>query len=61
MNTHTHDEKIVHQVVKHLINAMITQEEREWPPKCSTILYQPERPIINHDSNGAFSKQISVK
>lgn len=31
---------------KAMIRAAIEPEPREWPPKCSALIYQPQRPIF---------------
>lgn len=30
--------------IRYVVQKMIEQEAYEWPPKCTTILYQPLRP-----------------
>lgn len=40
-----HKEKELLKVAaKHSVQSMMEQERGDWPPKCSLILYQPQRP-----------------
>lgn len=39
-----HMKEIAHDLLKTMINKMVEQEGDEWPPNCSMIMYQPERP-----------------
>lgn len=39
-------EKAMKQTAKKLVSGMIAQELLGWPPGCSGIWYQPERPIM---------------
>lgn len=34
-------------LIKHVVNALIDQETREWPPECLGFFYQPPRPQHN--------------
>ena len=31
-------------MIKKIVNKVVEGEERGWPPGCTTLLYQPERP-----------------
>lgn len=44
--------EIINTVMRGLATAMLNNDPREWPPTCSLIIYQPQRPAIqNGDSN----------
>lgn len=36
--------KLASMAVRSIVTAMLKSENDEWPPKCSTILFQPKRP-----------------
>ena len=35
---------ITNMAVRSIITMMLKSENDDWPPKCSTILFQPKRP-----------------
>lgn len=37
---------LTNPIAKAMIRAVIDPEPREWPPKCSALIYQPQRPIV---------------
>ena len=41
--------EIVKTVMSGLATTMIKNDPREWPPTCSMLVYQPERPAIQKD------------
>ncbi len=43
-------------VMSGLATAMISKDPREWPPTCSLIVYQPQRPSIQKDDSNSESK-----
>ena len=45
-------------LLKTLVNAAADPEPREWPPKCTSFLYQPKRPAtsMQHTEMKAESK-----
>ena len=48
--------KSITNTLKNHIIPILDEELYEWPPTCSYIMYQPERPIIFNDENEiAFS------
>lgn len=55
--------KLLKATAKHSIQSMMQREKAEWPPKCSTIFFQPERPAclalreINLSVDGAVPEQ----
>lgn len=36
----------IKDTVKNMATAMMKADEREWPPSCSFLIYQPVRPQV---------------
>lgn len=48
--------EIVKTVMRGLATAMLSNDPREWPPTCTMLVYQPERPAIQKDDTSIESK-----
>lgn len=42
----------IKEVAKCMAETMMKVDEREWPPSCSFLIYQPVRPEVKRSSNG---------
>jgi len=45
-------------VSKHLVKRMVADEMDRWPPICTSLLYQPERPVKVHDTSLKTERQL---
>lgn len=48
--------EIINTVMRGLATTMLNKDPREWPPTCTIIVYQPERPAIQKDDSNVESK-----
>ena len=48
--------EVVKTAMRKLATTMINVDPREWPPTCTIILYQPQRPTIQKDDSNVESK-----
>lgn len=48
--------EILKSVMRELATTMLDKDPREWPPTCTLIIYQPERPVIQKDDSNTESK-----
>lgn len=47
----------IKEVVKSVVATMMKVDEREWPPSCSFLIYQPVRPQVrNNNKDTSASK-----
>lgn len=37
--------KTVEKIASNLVKKIVIREQSEWPPICSGVIYQPERPV----------------
>ena len=42
------EKTVLKDVIKRSVKTLIQQESDDWPPKCGTLLYQPQRPKKNN-------------
>ena len=40
--------KVAEKIAANLLKKIIIREEAEWPPVCSGLIYQPERPVVGN-------------
>ena len=40
--------KVAEKIAANLVKKIIIREEAEWPPVCSGLIYQPERPVVGN-------------
>ena len=48
--------EILKSVMRGVATARLDKDPREWPPTCTLIVYQPERPAIQKDETNTDSK-----
>lgn len=50
---------VVNNVLRSSFNKMIDGDTREWPPKCTVFVYQPQRPKIIDNIDKISDRPIS--
>ncbi len=51
--------KVAEKIAANVVKKIVVREQAEWPPVCSGLIHQPERPIV--DNSESMEKPHTLK
>ena len=50
---------VAEKIAAKVLGKIVTREEAEWPPVCSGLIYQPERPLVDSIIENGIDKDAA--